>query len=74
MVEFVKSCLDGEAVAVKEVGRFQGWLGGKSKEGWKANHSEKGDGMVLSGLVIVMLCKVALTGVFKIRFESWMSR
>jgi len=61
VLEFVKSCFDGEAVFTKEVG---GW-----KTGWEEevrrfvpSHAEKGDGVVRSVLVIVTLCRVALIG------------
>jgi len=68
VLEVVTSCFDGGAVVVKEVG---GW-----KAGWEervrrvvqVSHGEKGDGVVGSGLVILMLCRVALMGVLQIHF------
>jgi len=64
VLEFVKSCFDDEAVVVKEVG---GW-----KAGWEervrrvveASHTEKGDGVVRSDLVIATLRGLVLMGVF----------
>lgn len=63
VLEFVKCCLDGEAVLLKEVG---GWKAswGEEVRVVQARHVRRGDVMVLSGLNKVALCRVPLTGVF----------
>ena len=58
--EFVKRCLDGEAVVLKKVGGWKTSQEEKVRRVDQASYAEKGDEVVHSGLVIVTFCMVVL--------------
>ena len=73
VLEFVKSYSHGEKVVVEEAG---GWRTGREEKVWRAvqaNHSEKGNGVVRSGLVVVTLCRMAPVRAPRQVLRSWIS-